>query len=357
MTRPRPPRRCAQELLERWYQRLLACYPGSYRAANAEEMIGVALAGAVPGQHRPSLGEAASLVAAGLRMRGSVLLAGARGTAWAEAGAAVAIIGPVLLAAINAERVTGSLAWSAAGVPGQLRPADILLAAGWSLVAAAAILGWRRAAVAGASLAAVGEAVRLAARYAGDPASLVTSWWQLMLAVTVALAAIVALSPAAAARRPLTRRAIGGTLAAAALAVAAPAISAAFTTVTPLGSGGAALMSSPLDGVAGYLRYGLFALIAVTVMTVVAGIARPARRRVLIMTLPVGAAAALTAWGFGGFLAASGRFTPPVMLTAPQWAALAAVPLLSFAAAATWLSRHERMLRVSAEGQEALVQD
>jgi hypothetical protein len=116
-------------------------------------------------------------------------------------------------------------------------------------------------------------------------------------------------------------------------------------------------MSSPLDGVSGYLRYGLFALIAVTVMTVVVGIARPARRRVLIMTLPVGAAAALTVWGFGGFLAASGRFTPPVMLTGPHWAALAAVPLLSFAAAATWLSRHERMLRVSAEGQEARVRD
>ena len=222
-----------------------------------------------------------------------------------------------------------------------------MLAAGWSLVAAATVLGWRRVAAAGASVAAMGEAVRLGARYAGDPASLVTSWWQLMLAVTVALAAIVALAGAAASRRPLTRRAIGGTLAAAALAVAAPAISAAFTTVTPLGSGGAAVMSSPLDGMAGDLRYGLFALIAVTVMTVVAGIARPARRRVLIMALPVGSAAALAAWGFGGFLAASGRFTPPVMLTAPQWAALATVPLLSFAAAATWLSRHERMLRPS----------
>jgi hypothetical protein len=33
------------------------------------------------------------------------------------------------------------------------------------------------------------------------------------------------------------------------------------------------------------------------------------------------------------------------------------LPLLSFAAAAAWLSRHERMLRVSAEGQEALVRD
>jgi hypothetical protein len=352
----RPPRRPARERLERRYRRLMASYPASYRAANAEEMIGVALSGAAPGQRWPSLGEAASLAAAGVRMRGSLLLAAAQGPAWGGA-AAVVIIGSVLLAAINAERITGSLAWSAAGVPGQVRPADIVLAAGWSLVAAAAVLGWRRAAAAGASLAAMGEAVRLGARYAGDPASLVMSWWQLMLAVTVALAAIVMLTGAADSHRPLSRRAIGVMLAAAALAVAAPAISAAFTTVTPLGSGGAAVMSSPLDGMAGDLRYGLFALIAITVVTVVAGIARPARRRVLIMALPVGSAAALTAWGFGGFLAASGRFTPPVMLTAPQWAALAAVPLLSFAAAAAWLSRHERMLRAIAEGREALVRE
>jgi hypothetical protein len=178
----------------------------------------------------------------------------------------------------------------------------------------------------------------------------VTSWWQLVLAVTAALAAIVALTGPGAAGRPLTRRAAGGVLAVAALAVAAPAISAAFTTVTPLGPGGAAMASSPLDGIAGFLRYGLLALIAITVAAAVASIARPARRRVLILALPAGSAAALTAWWFGGYLAASPRFIPPVLLTAPQWAALAAVPLLSFAAGAAWLARHERMLLAVAAG-------
>ena len=48
MTRLRPSRRPAQERLERRYQRLMASYPASYRAANAEEMIGVALSGAAP---------------------------------------------------------------------------------------------------------------------------------------------------------------------------------------------------------------------------------------------------------------------------------------------------------------------
>ncbi len=251
MTWPRPSRRSPQELLERRDRRLMACYPASYQAANADEMLGVALSGAAPGQRRPSLGEATSLAAAGLRMRGSALLGAARGPAWGDAGAAFAVIGPVLLAAINAERVTGSLFASAIGEPGQVRPAGIVLAAGWLLAAAAAMLGRRRAAAAGASLAATGEAVRLAARYASDPSSLVTSWWQLILA------------------------------------------------------------------------------------------------------LPAGSAAALTAWGFGGFLAASPRFTPPVMLTAPQWAALAIVPLLSFAAGAAWLGRHERTLRPGAEGHQA----
>jgi hypothetical protein len=51
--------------LERRYRRLLSWYPPAYRAANAEEMLGVALAGAAPGRRWPSLGESASLVVSG----------------------------------------------------------------------------------------------------------------------------------------------------------------------------------------------------------------------------------------------------------------------------------------------------
>jgi hypothetical protein len=342
------------ELLERRYRWLLACYPAPYRAAFADEMLGVALAGAAPGQRRPGLGEAASLVAGGLWRRGGTLLAGSRGPAWGDAGAAFTLLGAVLLAAINAERVTGSLASSAIGEPERLRPSALVLAAGWVLVTVAVGLGRRRVAAVAASLAAAGEVVVLAAGYAGNPSALVTSWWQLMLAVTAALAAIVARSGATAPRRLLGRSAALGVLASVVLAVAGPAISAAFTTITPLG-GGAAMASSPLNGVAGFLRYGLFALLTVTVLAAVISIGPAARRRVMLMALPAGSAAAIVAWGFGGFLVASPRFTPPVLLTAPQWAVLAAVPLLSFAAGVAWLGRYERMLRLTAEGRQAPV--
>jgi len=39
----------SQEILERRYRRLLACYPYAYRAAYGEEMLAVALSAARPG--------------------------------------------------------------------------------------------------------------------------------------------------------------------------------------------------------------------------------------------------------------------------------------------------------------------
>ena len=38
-----------EQVLERRYRRLLACYPPGYRAAYGEEMLAVALAAAEPG--------------------------------------------------------------------------------------------------------------------------------------------------------------------------------------------------------------------------------------------------------------------------------------------------------------------
>ena len=43
--------------LERRYLRLLRCYPPSHRAFHREEMLGVLLAAARPGQRTPGLGQ------------------------------------------------------------------------------------------------------------------------------------------------------------------------------------------------------------------------------------------------------------------------------------------------------------
>src|SRR5262249_60634103 len=55
--------------LERGYRRLLAWYPRAFRREHEEEMLAVLLAGARPGQQRPSLAEAVNLIISGLGVR------------------------------------------------------------------------------------------------------------------------------------------------------------------------------------------------------------------------------------------------------------------------------------------------
>jgi len=80
--------------LERRYRRLLRCYPPSHRDAHREEMLGVLLATARPGQRAPRLGQAVNLAACGLAIRARrALLAGP----WQDALAVISLIAPVLM--------------------------------------------------------------------------------------------------------------------------------------------------------------------------------------------------------------------------------------------------------------------
>ena len=56
-------------VLERRYRRLLRCYPPAHRAFHREEMLGVLLATARPGQRTPGLGQTVNLAACGLVIR------------------------------------------------------------------------------------------------------------------------------------------------------------------------------------------------------------------------------------------------------------------------------------------------
>jgi len=69
-----------------------------------------------------------------------------------------------------------------------------------------------------------------------------------------------------------------------------------------------------------------------------------------VLSVPVGAAAALSALELAGHLAPSGSFAYPIPLTVLRWAALGAAPLLGFAAGMGWLGRRERTLRPAAAG-------
>src|ERR1700722_20308250 len=85
----------AAQALERRYRRLLAWYPADYRAANEQDMLGVALARYELGRRWPDVAEAVNVIASGVRAR---LGAGWRVPAWRDAAAVVSILGPILLA-------------------------------------------------------------------------------------------------------------------------------------------------------------------------------------------------------------------------------------------------------------------
>jgi hypothetical protein len=57
------------ENLERWYRRLLACYPRAFRHEHEEEILSVLMAGAEGGRRRPGLAESADVIRSAAWMR------------------------------------------------------------------------------------------------------------------------------------------------------------------------------------------------------------------------------------------------------------------------------------------------
>ncbi|GAA2319819.1 hypothetical protein GCM10010149_85690 [Nonomuraea roseoviolacea subsp. roseoviolacea] len=76
--------------LEARYRRLLACYPRDHRARHEDEMIGVLLAGACPGQTWPPPADVADLLWGALRVHGRRAFGPVSASAWRD-GAAVAV--------------------------------------------------------------------------------------------------------------------------------------------------------------------------------------------------------------------------------------------------------------------------
>ena len=85
--------------LERRYRRLLRCYPPGHRQVHREEMLGVLLATARPGQRAPGARQTVNLVACGLAIRARRALAG---ESWQGALAVVSLITPAVMLIIAA---------------------------------------------------------------------------------------------------------------------------------------------------------------------------------------------------------------------------------------------------------------
>jgi hypothetical protein len=83
--------------LERRYRRLLRWYPAAYRGRHEEEILGVLMAAAQPGQHRPGARESLDLLWSGLKIRVRMTLRGADSQPWAAALALAGVLLPVLM--------------------------------------------------------------------------------------------------------------------------------------------------------------------------------------------------------------------------------------------------------------------
>ena len=151
--------------LERRYRRLLRCYPPSHRQVHREEMLGVLLAAARPGQRGPGAAQTVNLVACGLAIRARRALGWLADDPSQDALAVVSLIAPVvmlIIAALNfAAAIRESLAidhaypptlpfWTLNLVPFLGGPAAMMI--GWLAVAPLGLSGRRRTAAAVASV-------------------------------------------------------------------------------------------------------------------------------------------------------------------------------------------------------------
>jgi hypothetical protein len=173
------------ELSDR-YRRLLLWYPRDHRADHEEEMLGVLIAAARPGQARPTLRETSDLIRGGLQVRAARAVAGAAGTGWRDALAVAGVLVPLIMS-LNALRL--GLAWwsSLPDSPFIRAHPDWCAWAIWPFVAVLALCGARRT----ATIAAMGAIAWWAAivgeqylRYDAT-AAVVAIWWPLLGLVSV----------------------------------------------------------------------------------------------------------------------------------------------------------------------------
>ena len=159
--------------LERGYRRLLACYPRRFRDEQGEELLGVLLANARDGQHRPALLEFADLVRNGLGMRLHPDVSRSARQGWSDAFAAYSLAAPVLLLLTTVTRVLiAQSTWPGASMS-QVWPGLCLILAVEALIIALAMAGRRKTALAALAIS-VAFLVLVYARVPG--VTLIVSW-------------------------------------------------------------------------------------------------------------------------------------------------------------------------------------
>ena len=149
--------------LERRYRRLLRCYPPSHRALHREEMLGVLLDTARPGQRRPGLGQAVNLAACGLAIRVRRIPGWLAADAGQDALAVVSLITPAVVFILLVLQQAAMNAATSAKVPVWVPPwqmflvppsfgQSVVVMIAWLAVVLLGLAGLRRTAAAIASI-------------------------------------------------------------------------------------------------------------------------------------------------------------------------------------------------------------
>jgi len=110
--------------LEGSYRRLLRWYPSSYRTRHEEEILGVLMDAAQPGQRRPGARESVDLLWSALKIRIRMTLRGADSQAWQAALTLVGVLLPLLMVLLKQTEFLDRGAQYGFGTP-----ADLLIGA------------------------------------------------------------------------------------------------------------------------------------------------------------------------------------------------------------------------------------
>jgi len=333
--------------LESRYRRLLTWYPWSHRRVYEDEMLAVLVAGARPGQRRPTVGETANLVAAGLLARVRASVTGFASPAWGDAAAVVGLLAALVLLSQRVVRLIE---------PGGFNDLQMYLrAAGWATVVLLVVLfGLRRPAAILAWVTALGEAVLLTARYGNDPVSTIHTLWPVALAVIAAAALTVPAAPWRAVtvlRAPRLLAFVGGV----GLVQAIVLVNAYERAASWL----------DIEGRTFYVFYGLenqsegvlnlwlaaIAVGALAALLAVLTLPTPVRLRIAVLLAPVVTLVAIVRLTLGGWSYSNGAMGHPIYLVPVQWTLLVGVPLAVLALGALLVHRLEQTARLAELGR------
>ncbi len=238
----RPP---GSEALEHRYRRLLRWFPPEHRSAHGEEMLGVLMAAARPGQEKPDRADTTDLIAAAarIRVRPTALSDGA---GWRDALAVFSFAAPLLILASTSLSIAADLVWVPAYVTTlPLGPVVWVVLWGQALAVPCVLLGLRRWALVTAAipglfwLVVAGDTVVSP----GHVTWVSVRWWQYPVIASVVEVVALWASPGPRRGRQLMRGRHWALLAAAAVPIAA--LSPTLSGLVPVRAGEALARALP----------------------------------------------------------------------------------------------------------------